>query len=256
MAPSAALLALAGLSALNATIARHGVRALEDDAATLARLPWGALFLVSAVSSGLALAFLPPGGAALPVVPALVGQLMLAGWIDRQTTWVPDGVLAMVLLIGSFHVLGDVGLPVPVARLAAEWGESGRHVALALSGLCISALVWLGTMLFWQIQLWLNRVVLTPPDQIALLLPAALLGVGLTAAIAYAMIAAVALACLASPTLRRMVSHERAVEEGRRDLGLTAERPAVALLPIAFTVLSIALCLEWRMESFFAYIAF
>ncbi|MFN7596225.1 MAG: hypothetical protein ACK5PT_05645, partial [Cereibacter sp.] len=85
--------------AVFALLARISVEGLESGHAALERLPLVSLVLVSSLASAAALYFGEYDEQ--QVVPQmiqafLVGQLAMAGWIDRQTTWVPDSVLLLV----------------------------------------------------------------------------------------------------------------------------------------------------------------
>ena len=90
-----------------ALVARISVEGLESGNGALDRLPYLSMVLVSCLASAVSLHFAGPETQKVGpqfIQAFLVGQLAMAGWMDRQTTWVPDSVLLMVLTASSAFV--------------------------------------------------------------------------------------------------------------------------------------------------------
>ena len=128
--------------AVVALVARISVEGLETGNGALDRLPYISLVLVSCLASAAALYFAVPEtrqtGPQL-IQAFLVGQLAMAGWIDRQTTWVPDSVLLMVLTVSSAFLFTHSIEPTGVLRLLE--GTAGQIVADLLSPRPLALLV-------------------------------------------------------------------------------------------------------------------
>lgn len=182
--------------AVFAFVARTSVARLEGDTGGLNRLPCISLVLVSCLASAAALHFAGPGTQQVgpQVIQAfLVGQLAMAGWIDRQTTWVPDSVLLMVLTASSAFVFThNID---PNAVLSLLQGTAGQVLVdllgqrplalLVVLSLALGTTIWLVTILFWGLQTMIGKGFLTPPDVVALGLPIYLLGISLETGLVY-----------------------------------------------------------------------
>jgi hypothetical protein len=220
-----------------ALLARWGLLRIEPDPQVLGRVPFVALCAVGVGWAWVAhaVAGAVPASVAGIVPVALVGQLMLAAWIDRQTTWVPDSVLVPTLCLAGLHVVSG--------RLGTTGGE-------VLAGLGLGLVVWLVSLVLWRVQTALNHVVFTPPDMIAAVLPLMLLGTSFAASLVYLLTALLALAMLKSPLVRCIFVNELATEEGARHLGLPEDRPALPALSLFLPVLSIVFMARSGVENF------
>ena len=235
-----------------ALVARISVEGLESGNGALDRLPFISLALVSCLASAAALYFadLETQKVGPQMIQAfLVGQLAMAGWIDRQTTWVPDSVLLMVLTVSSAFVFTHSIEPMGVLRLLQ--GTAGQIVVdlltprplalLLVLSLAAGIMIWLVTVLLWGGQTLVGKGFLTPPDLVALGLPIYLLGVTLEAGFVYMVAICLALLMLRSERLRAVFSNPEAVKEGRAHLGLDDDGPAVAVLSLMFSILAIVI---------------
>jgi hypothetical protein len=111
----------------------------------------------------------------------------MAGWIDRQTTWVPDSVLLMVLTASSAYVFTHNIDPNAVLLLLQ--GTAGQVLVdllgqrplamLVVLSLACGTTIWIVTILLWGLQIMIGKGFLTPPDVVALGLPIYLLGISL-----------------------------------------------------------------------------
>jgi len=256
-------LSLAGLvfvCAGSAWIARVSLQRLEPGQETLMRVPLVSLLFVSLAGAVIAYAaaWLQGFETTMRLVQAfLVSQLLLAGWIDRQTTWVPDSVLLSVLIAASIYVLTYRGLDTEIiGRFWPVVGEalnnlfSERPVVLAiLVSMASGVAIWLVTLALWGLQVMLGQGVLTPPDIVALLLPIFLLGISAETGVVYAVAVLLALMMQRSPYLRSRFSNDRAVTDGKAHLGLDDDAPAVALLSLMFSILSLAIIARAPLNS-------
>jgi hypothetical protein len=238
--------------AVVALVARISVEGLETGNGALDRLPYISLVLVSCLASAAALYFAGPEtrqtGPQL-IQAFLVGQLAMAGWIDRQTTWVPDSVLLMVLTVSSAFLFTHSIEPTGVLRLLE--GTAGQIVADLLSprplallvvvSLAAGIAIWLVTVLLWGGQTLFGKGFLTPPDLVAIGLPIYLLGISLEAGFVYMVAICLALLLQRSEFLRSVFSNPEAVKEGRAHLGLDDDGPAVAVLSLMFSILAIVI---------------
>lgn len=238
--------------AVVALVARISVEGLETGNGALDRLPYISLVLVSCLASAAALYFAVPEtrqtGPQL-IQAFLVGQLAMAGWIDRQTTWVPDSVLLMVLTVSSAFLFTHSIEPTGVLRLLE--GTAGQIVADLLSprplallvvvSLAAGIAIWLVTVLLWGGQTLFGKGFLTPPDLVAIGLPIYLLGISLEAGFVYMVAICLALLLQRSEFLRSVFSNPEAVKEGRAHLGLDDDGPAVAVLSLMFSILAIVI---------------
>ena len=173
----------------------------------------------------------------------------MAGWIDRQTTWVPDSVLLMVLTVSSAFLFTHSIEPTGVLRLLE--GTAGQIVADLLSprplallvvvSLAAGTAIWLVTVLLWGGQTLFGKGFLTPPDLVAIGLPIYLLGISLEAGFVYMVAICLALLLQRSEFLRSVFSNPEAVKEGRAHLGLDDDGPAVAVLSLMFSILAIVI---------------
>jgi hypothetical protein len=233
-------------------VARISVEGLESGNGALDRLPFISLVLVSCLASAVALYFAGPETQQVGpqmIQAFLVGQLAMAGWIDRQTTWVPDSVLLMVLSVSSAFVFTHSIEPMGVLRLLQ--GTPGQNVVDLLSprplvllvvlSLAAGVAIWLVTILLWGVQTLFGKGFLTPPDLVALGLPIYLLGISLEAGFVYLVAICLALLLLRSEFLRSIFSNREAVKEGRAHLGLDDDGPAVAVLSLMFSILAIVI---------------
>jgi hypothetical protein len=238
--------------AVFALVARISVEGLESGNGALERLPFISLVLVSCLASAAALYFAGPETQQVGpqmIQAFLVGQLAMAGWIDRQTTWVPDSVLLMVLSVSSAFVFTHSIEPMGVLRLLQ--GTPGQIVVDFLSprplvllvalSMAAGVAIWLVTVLLWGVQTLFGKGFLTPPDLVALGLPVYLLGVSLEAGFVYMVAICLALLLLRSEFLRSVFSNREAVKEGRAHLGLDDDGPAVAVLSLMFSILAIVI---------------
>ena len=238
--------------AVVALVARISVEGLETGNGALDRLPYISLVLVSCLASAAALYFAGPEtrqtGPQL-IQAFLVGQLAMAGWIDRQTTWVPDSVLLMVLTVSSAFLFTHSIEPTGVLRLLE--GTAGQIVADLLSprplallvvvSLAAGIAIWLVTVLLWGGQTLFGKGFLTPPDLVAIGLPIYLLGISLEAGFVYMVAICLALLLQRSEFLRSVFSNPEAVKEGRAHLGLDDDGPAVDVLSLMFSILAIVI---------------
>jgi len=192
--------------AVFALVARISVEGLESGNTALERLPLVSLVLVSCLASAVALYF--GESDEQQVVPQmiqafLVGQLVMAGWIDRQTTWVPDSVLLMVLTVSSAFVFTHGTEPTTVLRLVEGVGAQsvagflGQRPTVFLIVLSLTAgfAIWLVLVLLWGLQ----------------------------------------------TLVRKDFSNPEAVKEGREHLGLDANSPAIAVLSLMFSILAVVI---------------
>ena len=238
--------------AVFALVARISVESLESGSAALDRLPFTSLVLVSCLASAAALCFAGPEAQQFGpqmIQAFLVGQLAMAGWIDRQTTWVPDTVLLMVLAASSAFVFTH-GLD-PAADLKLLQGAGGQSpgdvlsqrptVLLVVLSLGAAIAIWLVTILFWGLQTVFGKGFLTPPDMVALGLPIYLLGITLDAGFVYLLTVCLAFTMQRSECIRSVFSNPEAVKEGREHLGLEEDGPAVAVLSLMFSILAVVL---------------
>ena len=238
--------------AVFALIARSSVARLEGDTEALNRLPYISLVLVSCLASAAALHF--AGSGTQQVGPQLiqaflVGQLAMAGWIDRQTTWVPDSVLLMVLTASSaFLFTHSIDPKVVLLLLQGTAGQvlvdllGQRPVALlVVLSLAFGATIWLVTILLWGLQTVIGKGFLTPPDVVALGLPVYLLGISLETGLVYMVAACLALIMHKNEFLRSVFSNQEAVKEGKAHLGLDDDGHAVAVLSLMFSILATVL---------------
>lgn len=238
--------------AVFALVARISVEGLESGSAALDRLPFLSLVLVSCLASAAALYFGDSDDKQVGpqmIQAFLVGQLAMAGWIDRQTTWVPDSVLLMVLTVSSAFVFTHSIEPGSVLRLAQGVGAQsvasflGQRPAVLLVVLSLAAgfAIWLVLVLLWGLQTLIQKEFLTPPDMVALGLPIYLLGITPETGLVY--VTAVCLAFIAqrSEFARSVFSNPEAVKEGREHLGLDAGSPAIAVLSLMFSILAVVI---------------
>lgn len=238
--------------AVFALVARISVEGLESGSAALDRLPFLSLVLVSCLASAAALYFGDSDDKQVGpqmIQAFLVGQLAMAGWIDRQTTWVPDSVLLMVLTVSSAFVFTHSIEPGSVLRLAQGVGAQsvasflGQRPAVLLVVLSLAAgfAIWLVLVLLWGLQTLIQKEFLTPPDMVALGLPIYLLGITPETGLVY--VTAVCLAFIAqrSEFARSVFSNPQAVKEGREHLGLDAGSPAIAVLSLMFSILAVVI---------------
>lgn len=238
--------------AVFALVARISVERLESGNVALDRLPFTSLVLVSCLASAAALYFTGPEAQQFGpqmIQAFLVGQLAMAGWIDRQTTWVPDTVLLMVLAVSSAFVFTHSLEPAAVLRLFQSAGGQSLGdvlsqrptVPLVVLSLAAAITIWLVTILFWGLQAVFGKGFLTPPDIVALGLPIYLLGITLDAGFVYLLTVCLAFTMQRSEFLRSVFSNPEAVKEGREHLGLGEDGPAVAVLSLMFSILAVVL---------------
>jgi hypothetical protein len=238
--------------AVFALVARVNVEGLESGNVALERLPYISLVLVSCLASAAALYLAGPETQQVGpqmIQAFLVGQLAMAGWIDRQTTWVPDSVLLMVLSVSSAFVFTHSAEPTSVLQLLE--GTAGQIVVdvlsqrplalLAVLSLAAGIAIWLVTVLLWRLQTLIGKGYLTPPDLVAMGLPVYLLGVSLEAGFVYLVAICLALLLQRSEFLRSVFSNPEAVKEGRAHLALDDEGPAVAVLSLMFSILVVVI---------------
>lgn len=240
------------ICAVFALVARISVESLEGDDGALERIPFLSLVLVSCLATAAALFFADPETqhTAPQLIGAfLVGQLAMAGWIDRQTTWVPDTVLLMVLSVSSAYVLSHATSPAGLLQkledaglqgastIVSRWPEAQLFILSVIAGVAI----WLVTILLWRLQVLFERGFLTPPDIVALGLPIYCLGVTLEAGFVYLVAVCLAVIMLRSEFLRSVFSNPDAVKEGRDHLGLKDDGPAVAVLSLMFSILAVVI---------------
>ncbi|MCA3452347.1 MAG: hypothetical protein INF92_18710 [Rhodobacter sp.] len=238
--------------AVFALVARISVEGLESGSAALDRLPFLSLVLVSCLASAAAIYFGDSDDKQVGpqmIQAFLVGQLAMAGWIDRQTTWVPDSVLLMVLTVSSAFVFTHSIEPASVLRLIrGAGGQSaadflGRSPVVLLVALSLAAgiTIWLLTILLWGLQTLIQKEFLTPPDMVALGLPIYLLGITPETGLVYATTVCLALVMQRSEFARSVFSNPEAVKEGREHLGLDAGSPAIAVLSLMFSILAVVI---------------
>lgn len=238
--------------AVFALLARISVEGLESGHAALERLPLVSLVLVSSLASAAALYFGEYDEQ--QVVPQmiqafLVGQLAMAGWIDRQTTWVPDSVLLMVLTVSSAFVFTHGTEPAAVLRLVEGVGAQsvagflGQRptVFLVVLSLAAGIAIWLVLVLLWGLQTLIRKEFLTPPDMVALGLPIYLLGIAPETGLVYLTAVCLALITHRSEFARSIFSNPEAVKEGSEHLGLDANSPAIAVLSLMFSILAVVI---------------
>ena len=246
--------------AVFAMVARVSVERLESGSAALNRVPFASLVLVSCLGSAAALSVAGPNTQQLGqqmVQAFLVGQLAMAGWIDRQTTWVPDTVLVMVLAASSAFVFAHSLEPAAVLRLLQSAGGQmvgdvlGQHptVLLVTLSAATAIVIWLVTILFWGLQTLFGKGFLTPPDVVALGLPIYLLGITLDACFVYLLAVCLAFTMQRSEFLQSVFSNPEAVKEGREHLGLEDDGPAVAVLSLMFSILAVVLVVLVPVQS-------
>lgn len=238
--------------AVTAWIARISVEGLESGAPALLRLPYMGMALVSCTATALAYFVIRNQGVmGVPAVITafLVGQLALAGWIDRQTTWVPDTVLLIVLVMSAAYVFSATLDATSVLRAAGRFAAPALFenlVARPLLGLislsvAVGVGIWLVSLALWFLQTRFGDGVLTPPDMVALFLPLFVLGVTAEAGLVYMIAVFLALIMQRSDFVRSVFSNEEAVLDGKRHLGLDEDRPAVAVLSLMFAILSVVI---------------
>lgn len=238
--------------AVFALVARISVEGLESGEGSLDRVAYSSLVLVSCLASAAALYLAGPEtqqvGPQL-IQAFLVGQLALAGWIDRQTTWVPDTVLLTVLTVSSAFVFTDRIEPTDILRLldgtagqvAADFLNRRPLAPLALLSLAAGIAIWLVTILLWRLQTLIGKGYLTPPDLVAMGLPVYLLGASLEAGFVYLVAVCLALLLQRSAFLRSVFSNPEAVTEGRAHLGLDDDGPAVAVFSLMSSILAVVI---------------
>jgi hypothetical protein len=238
--------------AVFAFLARISVEGLESGNTALERLPYVSLVLVSCLASAAALYFGESDEQQLVpqmIQAFLVGQLAMAGWIDRQTTWVPDSVLLMVLTVSSAFVFTHGTEPATVLRLVEGIGAQsgagflGQRPTMFLIVLSLTAgfAIWLVLVLLWGLQTLVRKEFLTPPDMVGLGLPIYLLGISPETGLVYLTAVCLALIMQRSEFARSIFSNPEAVKEGREHLGLDANSPAIAVLSLMFSILAVAI---------------
>jgi hypothetical protein len=238
--------------AVFALVARTSVARLEGDTGALDRLPYISLVLVSCLASAAALHFAGPGPQQVRpqlIQAFLVGQLAMAGWIDRQTTWVPDSVLLMVLTASSAYVFTHSTDPNAVLLLLQGTAGQGlvdllgqRPLALlVVLSLAFGTTIWFVAILLWGLQTMSGKGLLTPPDVVALGLPIYLLGISLETGLVYMVAVCLALIMQRNEFLRSVFSNQEAVKEGKAHLGLDDDGHAVAVLSLMFSILATVL---------------
>ena len=238
--------------AVFALVARISVEGLESGNNALDRLPYLSLVLVSCLASAVALHFAGPEtqqvGPQL-IQAFLVGQLAMAGWMDRQTTWVPDSVLLMVLTASSAFVFSHGTDPNAVllllqgtaGQVLVDFFDQRPLALLVVLSLTVGTAIWLVTILLWGLQTMFGKGFLTPPDIVALGLPIYLLGVSLETGLVYMVAVCLVLVMQRSETLRSVFSNQDAVKEGKAHLGLDDDAHAVAVLSLMFSILAVVL---------------
>ena len=238
--------------AVFALVARISVEGLESGNDALDRLPYLSLVLVSCLASAVSLHFAGPEtrevGPQL-IQAFLVGQLAMAGWMDRQTTWVPDSVLLMVLTASSAFVFSHGADPNAVLSLLqgtagqvlVDLFDQSPSALLVVLSLTVGTAIWLVTILLWGLQTLFGKGFLTPPDIVALGLPIYLLGISLETGLVYIVAVCLVLAMQRSETLRSVFSNQEAVKEGKAHLGLDDDGHAVAVLSLMFSILAVVL---------------
>jgi len=238
--------------AVSAWIARISVEGLESGAAALERLPYMGMALVACAATVLsyfALGYQGVEGVPTVITSFLVGQLALAGWIDRQTAWVPDTMLLIVLISSAAYVLSRTVDPAQLFRLADPFigpAFADRLVTRPLLGLLLvsvaaGVVAWLVSVLLWFLQTLFGEGLLTPPDIVALFLPLFLLGISAETGLVYVIVVFLAAIMRTSRVMRSVFSNEEAVLDGKRHLGLAEDRPAVAVLALMFAILAVVL---------------
>ena len=238
--------------AVFALVARISVEGLESGNAALDRLPFVSLVLVSCLASAAALYFGRSDEQQVGpqmVQAFLVGQLAMAGWIDRQTTWVPDSVLLMVLTVSSAFVFTHGTEPITVLRLLEGLGGQGvadflrqrPTILLIVLSLATGFAIWLVLLLLWGLQTAIRKELLTPPDMVALGLPIYLLGIAPETGLVYLAAVCLALTAQRSDFVRSVFSNPEAVKEGKEHLGLDANSPAIAVLSLMFSILAVVI---------------
>lgn len=243
---------LYGVCAVFALVARISVEGLESGNGALERLPFVSLLVVSCLATAAAQYVAGPElrHAGPQMVGALlVGQLAMAGWIDRQTTWVPDTVLLMVLAVSSAYVFTHAIEPAGLLQRLEEAGVPGVRTVLSqwptlrlfLLSVIAGVAIWLLTILLWGLQTLFGKGFLTPPDIVALGLPIYLLGITLEAGFVYLVAICLALIMQRSEFLRSVFSNPDAVQDGREHLGLEGDGPAVAVLSLMFSILAVVI---------------
>lgn len=251
---------LYGACALFALLARISVESLETGNGALDRLPFLSLVLVSCLASAAALYLAGPETQQVGpqmVVAFLVGQLAMAGWIDRQTAWVPDMVLITVLSASSAYVFTHSVEPVGMLqRLESSTIQTVINALnqwpgalLVVLSLTLGVAIWLVAVLLWGLQTLVGKGLLTPPDIVALGLPIYLLGISLETGFVYLVAVCLALVMQKSDLLRSVFSNADAVKEGREHLGLESDGPAVAVLSLMFSILAVVIVMREPLQA-------
>lgn len=148
---------------------------------------------------------------------------IVMAWTDRVSAWAPTEPLIVLSCTAGLLVFPEQpivgGVLVPLSLIAAS------HI-------------------LWEIQLHLDVPVASPADVLALALPVLVIGFEAEAAAAYALTAAVMLAALRNPFMRRILSCSDAVENGASSTGVRGAPITFlsAILPVTavMTVLAAA----------------
>jgi hypothetical protein len=215
--------------------------------------------------AGASLAMLGDSGEQLPwliVFIFLCCWMSVAAWIDSRSAFVPDTLLVGVaVLLAAYGILSASSLftffwdLVPGGASCSIYSVveafcPTRFVILAiLSGVLLIALL----MSLWFLQVVLGRILVTPPDMLALIAPCFVFGATLPAFVSYAVLSVILAIVLSFPGIGRVIDRHGSAAEAAEELGFDSGRwgAALPLLAVAMPSLFVALaCAELLPQSF------
>lgn len=201
----------------------QALRSVDPDASLSAVKRYGLAWLGAAIASVAAMAG-PAGGN----YPALAGMCAFGAIaavmaiMDRDTAWAPDGLM------------------LPLTVLAFAMGSMHYGVLPLLPAVAAGVAVFFAAQGLWWLQDRYDFRVLPPPDLLAFVIPAALLGLSFSLAVFYIVTASMILVFRQNPEFLSLFSRKEALDEAAADLGF-GDRPAITFLAVAFPVLGLVL---------------
>lgn len=185
------------------------------------------------------------------VLAGLGGWMAASAWVDARSAWVPDSLLVGLAFLIALYALYQGGTPFrPVWHVIGGAGgcPGGDPATVAcalrmgLAGALSAGIVLAVLFAAWGAQLLVGRIVVTPPDMLAVAAPVLAFGLSIWALIAFVLLSAVLAALIAVPALRAVFDSGGAATEAAEELGFDTERwgAPVPLFAVAMPCLAAA----------------
>ena len=217
--PILASIILSGIAA--GYLSRFALENVDPDASLPALKRYG--FGVAGASLLSVASIAGPVPDSFPMMLAICAFGAIAGVLaimDRDTAWAPDGLM------------------LPVTLLAFAVGAMNYGTMPLLWSIPAGIAAFFAAQGFWWIQDRFEQRFLPPPDLLAFVIPAALLGLSFPLAIFYIVTAIMILILRQNPDLMPIFFRKHVLDEAAEDLGFQ-DKPAVTFLAVAFPVLAV-----------------